>query len=142
MDFSNSRTEINAYWEVTDVEVQRGLWAIADGKIPGVDGYNTWFFKKAWPIIKTDIMQVVKEFFYSGKMYRAVNCVAITVEPKIAGPVTIREFRPTACCTVLYRIICKIPDARLQSIIPIIIWDAQTGFVPRRKTARLQTLLS
>ncbi|KAM3285583.1 hypothetical protein P3S67_024382 [Capsicum chacoense] len=35
------------------------LKAMRDEKTPGVDGYNAVFFKKAWPIIKHDIIATI-----------------------------------------------------------------------------------
>ncbi|XP_060190613.1 uncharacterized protein LOC132619867 [Lycium barbarum] len=51
----------------------------------------------------------------------------------VACPVTIKECRPIACCTVLYKSISKILACRLQSVISSIICEAQASLVPGRK---------
>ncbi|XP_075085045.1 uncharacterized protein LOC142168282 [Nicotiana tabacum] len=59
--------------EVTKQEVFKVLNSIEDEKSPGVDGFNSYFFKKSWQVVKGDIVMAVKEFFSIGKMYKAVN---------------------------------------------------------------------
>ncbi|XP_016578845.1 uncharacterized protein LOC107876434 [Capsicum annuum] len=48
---------------MTEAEIFKSLKAIGDEKVPGVDGYNAVFFKKAWPIIKHDIRATTEKFF-------------------------------------------------------------------------------
>lgn len=67
---------------VTEQEIFNALSSIGDNKAPGVDGFNAYFFKRMWGIIKLDIIQVVQEFFFNGKMLRSINCIYITLIPK------------------------------------------------------------
>ncbi|XP_009781028.2 uncharacterized protein [Nicotiana sylvestris] len=64
-----------------------------------------------------------------------VNCSTITLVPKVPKPITVKEYRPIAYCSVLYKMISKILAARLQKVMPSIICEAQAGFVPGRKIA-------
>lgn len=66
------------------------------------------FFKKAWLVIKHDINEAVMEFFMTGKLYKAVNCTIVTLLLKVPNPSNIKEYRPIACCTVLYELIVKV----------------------------------
>uniref|UniRef100_A0A1U7VD07 Uncharacterized protein LOC104212194 n=1 Tax=Nicotiana sylvestris TaxID=4096 RepID=A0A1U7VD07_NICSY len=91
--------------------------------------------EKAWPIVKDEVTGAVMEFFTTGKLYRAINCTAITLVPKVPKPKTIKEFRTIACCTILYKMISKILEARIQGIISTIINESQAGFIPGRKIA-------
>ena len=52
--------------------------------------------------------------------------------PKIANPTYVKDFRPIACCIVLYKIIAKIITLRLQKVIGDVIDLAQAGFMPNR----------
>nr|XP_009799142.1 PREDICTED: uncharacterized protein LOC104245256 [Nicotiana sylvestris] len=62
--------QLNLIAEVTEHEVYKGLCAIQEDKAPRVDGYNSCFFKKAWPILKQEIVQAVQKFFITGRMYK------------------------------------------------------------------------
>lgn len=99
--------------EVTEKEIYDGFCSIGDDKAPGVDGYNVVFYKKAWPINKHDINEAVSKFFKTSKLYKAVNCTYLTLLPKVPNPSNIREYRPIACCTVLYKIIAKVLANRI-----------------------------
>ncbi|WMV28772.1 hypothetical protein MTR67_022157 [Solanum verrucosum] len=119
--------------EITDQEIWEGLRSIDDDKSPGIDGYTSCFLKKAWQMVKDDICSAVREFFITGAMCKAINCTSITLVLKIPSPVTVKDYRPIACCTVLYKIISKIITSRMQKIMPCIICEAQTGFIPGRR---------
>ncbi|XP_019241615.1 PREDICTED: uncharacterized protein LOC109221601 [Nicotiana attenuata] len=49
-------------------------------KAPVIDGYNAYFFKKAWVIIEDEVIQAIKELFNTGKLYKAVNCTTLTLQ--------------------------------------------------------------
>ncbi|XP_019241491.1 PREDICTED: uncharacterized protein LOC109221464 [Nicotiana attenuata] len=121
--------------EVTDQEILESLKAIGDDKASGIDVYNAVFFKKAWSIISSQVKKAIKGFFLTTKMYKPVNCSTVTLVPKVSKPATVKEYRPIACCLVLYKMISKILAARLQKVMPSIICEAQASFVPGRKIA-------
>ncbi|XP_060170357.1 uncharacterized protein LOC132601275 [Lycium barbarum] len=102
------KTEILQFYKslmVTDAEIVKGRQSIGDDKSPGIDGFNSVFLKKAWPVIKTDILKSVESFFTTEKLYQAINCTAVTLVPKTPKPATVKEFQPIACCTILYKLI-------------------------------------
>ncbi|XP_019251156.1 PREDICTED: uncharacterized protein LOC109230079 [Nicotiana attenuata] len=121
--------------EVTKKEIYDGLYSIGNDKSPGVDGYNAYFFKKVWPLVKAEVVDFVKDFFKTGRLYRAISCTPIILVPKTAKPNTVNEYSPIACCTVLYKIIAKILASRLQEVVADIICESQAGFIPGRKIA-------
>ncbi|XP_055814243.1 uncharacterized protein LOC129883649 [Solanum dulcamara] len=82
-----------------------------------------------------DIYEAVKEFFNTGKLYKDVNCTAVTLLPKVPNLSNIREYRPIACCTILYKLIAKVLADRIQKVIANVISQTQAGFIPGRKVA-------
>lgn len=117
---------------ITSHEIEAALWSIDEVKAPGIDGFNILFFKKAWPIIKTEVCAAVSQFFETCIMLPAINCTLITLFPKVANPTLIKDYRPIACCTILYKIIAKILTNRMYCMISSVIDLAQSGFIPGR----------
>ncbi|WMV14495.1 hypothetical protein MTR67_007880 [Solanum verrucosum] len=53
---------------VTREEVEFALKSIHDMKAPRIDGFNVFFFKKAWTVVEENIMNAVLKFFDTGYM--------------------------------------------------------------------------
>lgn len=106
---------------------------IDNDKAPGLDGFGACFFKKAWHIIKQDVIATVQDFFRNNRMYRAVNCSSVTLIPKHKGAKEIKDYRPIACCSTLYKIISKILANRLSKVLGTIVGNNQAAFVKGQK---------
>lgn len=102
--------------EVTEVEIKEALFDIGDNKALGPDGYSAKFFKGAWTVIEEDVCKAVKKFFQGGVIPRGVNATTIALVPKVSNPVKVSEFRPIACCTVLYKCISKVLTNRIKGV--------------------------
>ncbi|XP_058741550.1 uncharacterized protein LOC131613927 [Vicia villosa] len=114
---------------VTEAEIWKAINGMGDNKAPGVDGYNAKFYKSSWTVIKKDVVNVVQDFFVNNRMYRAVNCALVTLIPKTKDAKSMKEMRPIACCTTLYKIISKVLTKRLNKVINSVN-DSQTTFLP------------
>ncbi|XP_070049128.1 uncharacterized protein [Nicotiana tomentosiformis] len=110
---------------VTDQKVFEVLYAIGDDKALGVDGYNALFFKRTWTLIRLEVCHAMKEFFHLGKLFRAINCTTITLILKVPHPISIKEYRHIAYCTVLYKLIGKILANKLQKVIASVMSDTR-----------------
>lgn len=106
---------------------------IDNDKALGLDGFGAYFFKKAWHIIKQDVIATVQDFFRNNRMYRAVNCSSVTLIPKHKGAKEIKDYRPIACCSTLYKIISKILANRLSKVLGTIVGNNQAAFVKGQK---------
>ncbi|XP_021851011.1 uncharacterized protein [Spinacia oleracea] len=124
------RTLLHYDFSVDDVK--RVLDAIPSNKALELDGYNSHFFKAAWDTIKHDVHAAVAEFFRTGKMLKEINVTSITLVPKVSVPATVGDFRPIACCSVLYKCISKLLCERLGAVLPDIISQNQRAFVAGR----------
>ncbi|XP_021720030.1 uncharacterized protein LOC110687717 [Chenopodium quinoa] len=98
----------------TGCELKSALFSIPGDKAPGPDGYNSNFFKHAWSVIGEEVTDASLQFMENGKMLKEINCTTLTLIPKVENPTSVTEFRPIACCNVLYKCITKMICNRLK----------------------------
>ena len=69
------------------------MFSIDENKAPGPDGFSSLFFKAAWSIIGSDVVEAVTSFFKSGRLLREINCTVIALVPKVPNPETMNDYR-------------------------------------------------
>ncbi|KAL0295381.1 UNVERIFIED_CONTAM: hypothetical protein Sradi_6838600 [Sesamum radiatum] len=117
---------------ISSGEIKEAFFDISDDSAPGPDGYTSAFFKAAWTEIGEEVCAAVKEFFVSGRLLKQINATVLVLIPKLQMPTRVSEFRPIACCNVLYKAISKILVKRMQKVLNSLIDYSQTAFVPGR----------
>ena len=121
--------------EITHEEIKKAMFSIDDNKAPGPDGFSSLFFKAAWSIIGSEVVEAVTSFFKSGRLLREINCTVLALVPKVPNPETMNDYRPISCCNTVYKCISKIIAARIKQCIPDIISPSQSAFVQGRSIA-------
>lgn len=119
--------------DVTDSQVKEAMFSIPDVKSPGPDGYTSGFYKKHWGLVGPLVCKAVREFFSTGKLHHQWNETNLLLIPKVPHPQKASEFRPIACCNVIYKCITKILSSRLTEVLPEIIDHSQGAFVKGRE---------
>jgi hypothetical protein len=116
----------------TAEEVHQALKQMYLTKAPGPDGMSAIFYQSYWEIVGPEVIQAILSILHFGYMLRKINFTHIVLIPKIKEPVKITNFRPIALCNVIYKIVSKILANRLKSVLPLVISDTQSAFVPSR----------
>ncbi len=116
----------------TAQEVETALRQMAPQTAPGPDGLPPVFYQSHWHLIGNDVIRGVLSSLNSGKLVCSINHTNITLIPKVKNPEKVSEFRPISLCNVLYKIISKVVANRLKMILPHMISETQSAFVPGR----------
>jgi hypothetical protein len=99
-------------------------------KAPRPDGYTAEFFKAAWHIVGKEVVADIKDFFNSGLLLKEVNATILTLVPKKIIPSAMGNFRPIACCNVIYKCITKIISNRMLPLMGNLVSMNQYAFIP------------
>jgi hypothetical protein len=78
-------------------------------------------------------MAVLKDFHKSGKFDKSLNATFVSLIPKKAGAVEIKDFEPISLIGGMYKIILKVLANRLKSVLGKIVSHSQTAFIKRRQ---------
>lgn len=79
---------------IQDKDIKLVLDSIPVIKAPGLDGFNSQFFKSAWPIIETEFYQAIKDFFATGKLLKEINVTSISLVHKLPVPTSVSNLEP------------------------------------------------
>ena len=113
-------------------EIEFALNQMAPSKAPGDDGMPAIFYQHCWEIVGNDVVNVCLQVFNEGKSVKDLNHTLIALIPKVKNPTLTSEFRPISLCNVAYKLISKTVANRLKKVLPLLISEFQSAFVPKR----------
>jgi hypothetical protein len=96
------------------------------------DGFQVLFYKEFWPIMKRDVMEVIKEFQEGNLGFERINKSYLFLLPKKQGAESLQAFRPIALMNSIYLIIGKVLANRLREVLSHLINLVQSTFLPNR----------
>ena len=114
-------------------EVRSALNQMHPTKALGPNGMSSIFFQKYWDIVGSSVVNCVLQTLRTGVMPDGLNETFICLIPKENCPQKIMEFRPISLCNVVYKIVSKVLANRLKKILPEVISEFQSAFVPGRQ---------
>jgi hypothetical protein len=118
--------------EFTEGEVEYALKQMGPLKAPGPDGMAPIFYQQYWHIVGKDINASILACLKDGSLLKKINHTHLCLIPKVQNLESVKDFRPISLCNVVYKIIAKVLANRLKKILPQIISESQSAFVPGR----------
>lgn len=115
-----------------ETEVLSALNSIAPSKAPGPDSMLALLFQKIWGIVGTDVSGLVLNFLNNWTIPDGLNHTNIILIPKVKEAKNMMQFRPISLCNVVYKIASKMVANRLKQVLPDIISESHSAFVPGR----------
>lgn len=119
--------------EFSEEEIRHAVWECESSKSPGPDGFNFFFIKEFWEVIKKDIIAYIQEFHKNGKLVRGINCSFIVLIPKKDNLQRVEDYRPISLIGCLYKILAKLLSYRLRLVMDKVISKSQTAFIKGRQ---------
>jgi hypothetical protein len=113
-------------------EVKAALFEMYPTKAPGPDGFPAHFFQRNWEVCGEEVTRAVLRVLRGQDSPECINKTFIVPIPKVASPKELGQFRPISLCNVIYKIASKVVANRLKVVLPEIISEEQSAFVPGR----------
>uniref|UniRef100_A0A8I6YBV2 Reverse transcriptase domain-containing protein n=1 Tax=Hordeum vulgare subsp. vulgare TaxID=112509 RepID=A0A8I6YBV2_HORVV len=89
-------------------------------------------YKKNWPLMGDHVVEEVLAVLNGGEIPVGWNDTVIVLIPKVKNPSRIKDLRPISLCNVIYKLVSKVIANRMKLILPEIISDNQSAFIPGR----------
>jgi hypothetical protein len=116
--------------EVTEEEIYTALMQTPPEKSPGPDGYIGAFYKKCWPIIKTDLVQAIRQIFeLRADAWELLNSANVTLIAKKEGAETIGDYRPISLMHSVAKLVGKIMANHLPPHLDKLVSPSQSAFI-------------
>jgi hypothetical protein len=123
-------------WLETDFE-EKEVWEVVKGmerdKAPGPDGFIMAFFQSCWGVLKHDVMVVFSEFHRRHKLVTSMNVTFVSLVPKKAEAVEMKDFWLISLVGGMYKILSNVLASRLKTVFGNIISKSQNAFIGGRK---------
>lgn len=118
--------------ELNMEELSAAIKQMHPDKSAGPDGLNPAFYQHFWGLFGNDVFQCCKQWMNELAFPLDLNYTNIVLIPKKDNVDDMKDLRPIALCNVLYKVLAKVLANRLKGILPDIITDNQSAFVPGR----------
>lgn len=101
-------------------------------KALGPHGMPATFCKNVWLLVSEDMLNFVLDNLNNNTLIRSINNTHILLIPKKKECESTKDYRPISLCNVLYKLVSKTISNRLVKILPDVISECQSAFVPSR----------
>ena len=113
-------------------EVRIALFQMHPLKSSRPNSMSPFFFQKYWHVVGGDVTEAVLSVLNLGHILTKMNFTHILLITKKKDPQSMSDYRPISLSNVVNRVVSKVLANRVKCILPYIIFDAQSAFVPDR----------
>lgn len=90
---------------------------------------NFYFYKKAWVVLKDDIIAAFDKFYSIGKLENGLNSLFLVLVPKVDGFSSLADFKPISLLNDFYKLLAKVLSIHLRAVWPFVIAQNQQAFI-------------
>lgn len=101
-------------------------------KAPEPNGFPAKNFLHHWDVCGADVTKAMLWIVEGTEPTESINNTILVLISKVPNPTSLSQFRLISLCTILYKIASEVPTNRLKKILPDIIFEEQSTFVPGR----------
>lgn len=101
-------------------------------KSDGPDGYSPTFFQHFWDLLGEEVFTCGRDWLIDDSFPANLNDTTLVLIPKKDNSERMMRLCPIALCNVLYKILAKVLANRLKVILPNVITENQSAFIPGR----------
>jgi hypothetical protein len=102
-------------------------------RAPGPDGFIGAFYKRAWPIIKGEVMAaILKLYVRDGRTFERLNRALITLIPKKHDAEEVGDYRPISLVHSFTKLFSKLITNRLRPKMESLVSKNQSAFIKGR----------
>jgi hypothetical protein len=102
-------------------------------KAPSLNGFIMAFFQSCWGVLKHDVMAVFSEFHRTCKLVMSMNVTFVSLVPKKAEAMEMKDFRSISLVGGMYKILSNVLASRLKTVFGKIIFKSQNAFIGGRQ---------
>lgn len=114
-------------------EITKAIKEMQNNKSPGPDGYPAEFFFKFCDKLAPLLLDTFNESFHLGKLPPTLTQASISLLlKKDKDPTQCGSYRPISLLNVDGKVLAKVLSSRIETVIPDIISETQTGFIKGR----------
>ena len=117
---------------LTTAECFTALQGMARRKAPGLDGFPMEFYLRFWPVLGSDLVDVLNSCFNSGCLSLSQRRGVISLSFKKGDRLDPKNWRPISLLNVDYKLAARVIAGRLLKVIHLVVDKDQTCGVPGR----------